>query len=272
MIGPAIRSGVGFRNCVIFGLDANGLPLATSTTPYEGLRLSGAKVLTITDPEPRRIPYPGDDGIISIDVLPPNEAITGELHTGKMNDTVDAVLSGQKAFQVGSMTLFGEGTDQRGFEPQVGLLAYRQAQDTDPDSLTFGKRGWEIRFMPRAILVSRDVGFSDQPDDHIYTVIPAKVSSHLWGGAFTLATEGMLQAQIVRAASNNKPKLVAWKADGVLLNFLFPTAAQAVNTSTITVTKNGVPVVAGITKATTGITFSVLPLANDVIVALYEVA
>lgn len=265
-----IRSGVGFRNAVIFELDAVGLPKATSTTPYEGVRVSGAKTLTLNDPEPRRITHPGDDYIVSIDVLPPSEAMTGELHTSKMNDLMDTVLTGQKVFTAGEVSLFGQGTDKRGYEAQVGLFAYRQAQDTDPESATYGQRLWESRIMPKAQLISRDSGFSDQPEDRVYTVVPAFVTTHLWGVSFTDAVEGFAKGQVIRGVSWGKPKLVAWKADGTEDNFLFPTDAQALSEAKIVVWKNGTLITTGLTKATTGLTFTSLPTSGDILVALYE--
>lgn len=272
MAAPSgIRSGVGFRNVVLFGLNVTGTPAATATTPYEGVKMSGAKTLTINDPEPRRMNHVGDDTLITIDVLPPIEALAGELHTGKIDDDVEALVTGQKKFSVGEAALFGVATEKRGYENQVGLLAYRQAQDTDPDSPTFGMRLWDFRIMPKVILYTRDTGFTDQVEDHTYTVVPAKSGAHLWGTPFALATEGFKQAQMVRGVSRGKPKLVAFLADGVASAFNFPVDFPARNTASIVVWKNGTLVSTAMTATVTGITFTApLPVANDVIVVFYE--
>lgn len=266
------RSGVGFRNCVLFALNAAGLPNATGAAAavYEGVRITGNKSLTINDPEPRRIFHTGDDSILSVDVLPPNEAMTGELHLGKKSDALDALITGQLAFTVGEAKMFGIGTDKRGDEAQVGLLAYRQAQDTDPESSTFGMRTWDFMIMPKVQLVSRESGFGDQPEDKVYTVIPAKVNTHLWGTAFALGTEGFLTGQIVRGVSWKKPKLVAWKGDGNVTALNFPVEAQAVNTDKISVWVNGVLATTGVTKAVSGLTFATAPATTDLVVAFYE--
>jgi hypothetical protein len=266
-----IRSGVGFRNCVIFALDANGYPAATDETPYEGTLISGVRTMSLNDPELRRIPNPGDDGIVGIDTLPPSEAITGELRTGKINDVVDALITGQKAFTVGEATLFGIGTEKRGFENQVAMIAYRQAQDTDPDSPTFGIRFWDFRILPKTILYTRETGYAETMEEHIYNVIPAKVTSHIWGTVFTEEVEGFVQSQLVRGVSSKKPKIVAWKGDGIVKEFLFPAKAQAVSTSKIVAWNNGTAVTVDLTKAVTGLTFTTAPLAGDIIVAFYEV-
>lgn len=271
MAAPSgIRSGVGFRNVVLFGLNTAGLPAATATTAYEGLRMSGAKTLTINDPEPRRMNHVGDDSLISIDVLPPIEALSGELHTGKIDDPVEELLTGQKKFSVGEAALFGIATDKRGYENQVGILAYRQAQDTDPASATFGLRLWEFRIMPKAILYTRETGFTDQVEDHVYTVVPAKSGAHLWGTQFSPSVEGFAQAQMIRGVCKGKPKLVAFLADGTAAAFTFPTAAQARHADTIAVWNNGSAVTTGLTKAVTGVTFTAPPTAGALIVVLYE--
>jgi len=265
-----VSSGVGFRNAVLFELDSSGYPKATSTTAYEGKRISGEKTCTINDPDPRRISHIGDDSLVSIDMLPPTEAISGEMHTSKANGIIDAVISGQKLFTVGEASLFGVGTDKRGFEPQVAVLAYRQAQDTDPDSPTFGLRAWDFRIMPKVVLYARENGFADSPEDRIYSLVPMFCTAHLWGTVFSEATEGFARCQMLRGLSWYKPKIVAWKGDNATVEFLFPTAAPAVSVSKVAVWKNGVAVTP--TVAVNKLTFSTAPATGDMIVAYYEVA
>lgn len=267
-----IRSGVGFRNAVIFPLTTTGLPEpgAASATAYEGILVSGAKVLTINEPEPRRITHIGDDTVLTLDFLPPTEAATAELHTGKTNDPLDAAVSGVKAFTVGEMSMLGVATDQRGYEPQVGLIGYRQAQDTDPASATYGLRAWDFRIMPKAWLYTRDNGYNDQPEDRVYSVTPAYCSAHLWGTAFSAGTEGMLRSQMLRGVSFGKPKMVAWKTDGTITAFNLPTAHPATATTKMTVWLDGALVSAGITKTVSAVTYAVAPATGKVLVCFYE--
>ena len=267
-----IRSGVGFRNCVVFPLTAAGLPEpgAAAAAAYEGIHVSGAKVLTINEPEPRRISHIGDDTVLTLDFLPPTEAASAELHSGKVNDILDAAIGGMKAFTVGEFAMLGVATDQRGYEPQVGLLAYRQAQDTDPASATFGLRTWDFRLMPKAWLYARDAGYNDQPEDRVYTVTPAYCTAHLWGTAFSTSTEGMLRSQMLRGVSFGKPKLVAWKGDNSRVAFNLPTTAPAVSTDKMTVWVNGTLQTSGLTKTTTSLTFTAAPATNAIVVCFYE--
>lgn len=50
------RSGVGLRSITIFKLDTSGYPDATSsTTAYEGVAVSGARAMAITDPDRKSV-------------------------------------------------------------------------------------------------------------------------------------------------------------------------------------------------------------------------
>lgn len=267
------RSGVGFRNCTLYALDANGYPAAVDTTPYEGIHAVGAKVLTINDPAYRVIDHIGDDSLIQIDQLPATSGATAELHLGRVDDALEAAISGLLPFTVGEMNLMLAGvTDQSGFELTVGLMGYQQALDES------GNRRWHAVWFPRCTIAKHESGLSDTPEDRMYNIVPSLATQHLWGAPFALGTEGTLRGQIVRGVSQYQPKLVAWKdvlggtAGGV--TFLFPTNAQAVSVNKIAVYVNGVLKTTNITKATTGITFtaSYEPPAGAVIVAVYEVA
>ncbi len=268
MAAPSVkRAGVGFRSATLFALNSSFYPAASATSAYEGVQLEAAKVLTLNDPAPRIIHHQGDDRVLQIDVLPPTEALSGQLRIGRTNDAIDAILSDLKSFTVGESKMFlGGVTDQDGFENQVGILAYRQALDEA------GGRVWESRILPRAVLFPSEHGFDENPEDRMYTVTPMLVTKHIWGTAFALATEGGLQAQVIRGIHQYKPKLVAWLGDGTEDGFTFPTNAQAVSTGKVVVWVNGVIQSSGLTVATTGLTFTAAPALDAVIVALYETA
>lgn len=261
------RSGVGFRNCTLFALNASNLPAATTIAAYEGITAVGAKTLTINDPAYRVITHIGDDRALQIDQLPATEGASAELHLGRVDDDFEAAISGLKSFVVGEMNMLGAGvTDRSGFEPTVGLLAYQQALD---DS---GNRVWNSVMFPRCTMAKHQTGFSDAVEDRMYSVVPALAQSHIWGTAFATATEGATQIQIVRAVSQYKPVIVAYLGDGATVAFPLPAAKQAAATGKIAVWKNGVLVTAGLTKTTATLTFAVAPLVTDLLVVLYETA
>ncbi|MCL4863862.1 MAG: hypothetical protein KJZ93_30930, partial [Caldilineaceae bacterium] len=173
------RSGVGFRHCAIFALTTAGYPAATSTTIYEGIVPGGVKRLTINDPEPKQIAHKGDDRVFALDSLPADEPITGEMSLGKINDALDAILTGQLSFAVGEAKMFGAGTDKRGFEQQVGMLAYRQVLDTTPGSQQL--RRWEFRIIPALLAIPRENTWDENPEERSYVLRPQVATKHLWG-------------------------------------------------------------------------------------------
>lgn len=272
MAAPSVlRAGVGLRDLHVFALNANGYPNASGSDAYEGLAASGVKQLTINDPTPRNIFHLGDDGVFNVDLLPPVEAITGEFQMGKVNDTLDALLMNQNAFTQGEADLFGLGTNQRGFENQVALMWYRIAQSADPAGSDFGARGYEARILPKAFVFPREGSFNETPETRPYNLLPTFCTKHIWGTSFSTTTEGFTRSQMVRVYTQYKPKLVAWIGNGSQQAFLFPTSFQAQSANKIDgIWVNGTVQVAGVTKATTGITFTGAPAANALIVCLYE--
>jgi len=274
MTAPSgIRSGVGFRYVRVFELTTAGYPAATSpTTPYEGTRISGAKVLELTEPDPRQIVHVGDDRPFALDALPADTPITGRLTVAKKNDVIDAIVTQANAITIGEASMMVVGNDQRGNEPQVALLAYRQSLETDDTDTDFGSRLWESRIIPKCLCIPNETGFSDTPEEAPYTLWPQFVTKHLWGAAFALGTEGVTRGQVVRGVTQYKPKIVAWKANNTATTFTFPAAYPAVETAKIEVWVNGVLQSTEYTSTTSAIAFTTAPTTDAMVVVFYEVA
>ncbi len=269
MASPSsINSGAGFRHMQILALDTSGYPAASGTTAYAGAVISGAKTLTIDDPEPRQVVHVGDDRPFALDVLPATEPITGEMTVGKANNTIDAILTPVKEVTIGEAKLFGVGTNRRGDENQVTILAYRQAVDTDPDSSTFGSRVWQFRLFPKAYVIPREVGFTDDAEERTYTVRPQFATKYPWGVSFSTTTEGMTQAQGFRGVSEYKPQLCSFLGNNTLTTFTLPTSTPAVSTSKIKVWNAGT--LTTTTNTTQTVTFQTAPTTNAQVVVFYE--
>jgi hypothetical protein len=265
-----VSSGSYIAGSVVQNLTAGAT--VSGSVPYYGMLVSGAKVLTINDPAPRVIPHIGDDGVFGLQVLPPTEPVSGELHTDKTNDVVDVIVSAVKKFTIGLMNFMGQSTNQRGFENQVGLLAYSAAQDYDPDSSNFGQNLWDCRIMPKATLFARDTGYGQEANERIYTVTPAYVTAHLWGVQFTAAVEGFTRSQLLRGVGNNKPVICGWLGDGSKAAFPFDSLIPPNSVAQITAWKNGTLLTAGATFSADvyGLHFSTAPLATDILTCAYE--
>jgi hypothetical protein len=254
----------------VFTLDTSGYPAATDTSEYAGTQISGARSLTVNDPEPQQIVHVGDDRPFALDVLPPTEPITGELVAGKINDTLDALLSDDNSFTVGEAKMFPFGSDNRGDENQMGILCYRQTIDTNPSSGNFGDRRWEFRLFPRAFVISREGGLTGDAEERTYTVRPQYVTKHIWGTTLSTSTEGANQAQGFRGVSVYKPRIVSFLGDNTATDFAFDTAYPAFSTDKIAVWVAGVLTTANITKATTGVQWTTAPTTDAMIVIFYE--
>jgi hypothetical protein len=301
-----IRSTAGFRSLQLFELSTTGVtglpigaktlerlvpfdvtagvPVATPDTPvsagttvagpvgYYGVLVTGAKVLTINDPAPRVIPHIGDDGVFSLQVLPALEAVTGELRTDKTDDTVDAIVGAINKTTVGEANLIGQGTSKRGFENQVGALAYSAAQDTDPNSATFGSNLWDFRIAPKALVFARDTGYQQEANERMYTFQPTFVTAHLWGVQFSAVTEGYTRAQLIRGVSQYKPVICGFVGDGTSVAFPFDSARPAAAAGKVVVWVDGVLKTSGVTASAYGLVFTVAPALAAVITVFYEVA
>ncbi len=297
-----IRSTAGFRNISLFELNSGGYPIGavtlTNQTPftisgsvvnsgsnvvsvaagatvsgsvgYYGIQHSGAKVLTINDPQPRVLPHVGDDAVINMQILPSLEVASGELRIDKTNDTVDAIIGNLKKVQISELNLMGVITSQRGFEQQVGAMAYSFAQDTDPDSANFGASMWDIRIFPKATVFQRETGYTQEGNERMYSFTPAFCTKHIWGTQFTVAVEGFTRGQIIRGSSQYKPNLVSYLGDGSTKAFPFDSAKPAVSASKVIVWKNGVIQTSGILASINGVGFNTAPALNDVVVVFYE--
>ena len=296
-----VRSTAGFRSIALFQLNASSYPIGSVTLEaqtiptivggsvisgsstaiaagaavsgsvgYYGIKWSGAKVLTINDPVPRVIAHVGDDGIMCLQVLPSLEAASGELRLDKTNDIVDAATGNVLKFTVGEANLLGQVTSQRGFENQIGALAYSFGQDTDPDSANFGSTVWDFRLFPKATVFQRDPGYTQEINERMYSFTPAYVTKHMWGTTFSKTTEGFTRAQVIRGVSEHKPVLVSYLGDGATKAFPFDTAVPAQAEAKIAVWDNGVLQSTGVTKSVKGIVFDTAPTASNVIVVFYE--
>lgn len=271
MTAPGVvRSGVGFRSVQLLALNTDGRPAATDTSAYAGVQVTGARGLSINDPEPQQIVHSGDDRPFALDVLPPTEPISGELTVGKTNDTVDALLSDDAAFTVGEAPMFAIGSDSRGDENQVAILCYRQTLDTDASSANFGDRRWEFRVFPKVFLISREGGLTADPEERMYTVRPQFITAHLWGTSLSTSTEGCEQAQGFRGISQYKPRIVSWQGDNSETTFNLEATYPAQSTDKIAIWVDGVLQTADITKATDSVQFTTAPTTDADVVAFYE--
>lgn len=257
---------VGLKRAVIYELDADGFPLASGTTPYEGIEVVGPKAFDLTVPDARRIVHVGNDRVLAIDYLPPIEGMSGELRVASNDLNAKAAIAAVNVFDVADAKLMPWGTDQQGFEADAGLLLFQQSLDTVSKS-----RRWKFYIVPKARLIPRPASMNENPAEDVYSVAPNPTAFHLWGTALDATEEGATEMAVGEGMSVGRPNIVAFLANGVLATFLLPTAKPAINTASIAVWVNGVLQTTELgTLTTTTIPFDVAPASGDVIVVYYE--
>lgn len=263
---PGTPLPVGLRHVQIFELDENGYPLVESSLVYEGVHLVGGKTYTLNIPDARVITHTGDDRTLGQDTLPSLETMTCELRAARNDFDVYAILSGTKVVTDGEAKMIGIGTNQLGFEPQLGMMLFQQSLDDT------GARTWRSHIFPKARVLAKPMGMNENPAEHVFQVLPYSVTHHLWQLAFAEATEGFVRAQVIEMENRYVPWIVAWEADGTLVDFDFHTDRPAIlSTKVNEVFVNGVITAFTVQTGEIGITFTIAPSDGDKIVCSYEI-
>jgi hypothetical protein len=252
---------VGFRFGTVYELNANGRPKADSSSiSYIGFEFSGPKAYNLAIPDTRKIAHVGKDRVIVNDQLPTLEVTTAEVRVSTLDFDMDALLQNVKKFTVGQATLLARGTDQQGAEPTVGMLLYQQSKD-----VATGLRNWHFHIIPATQCVPIPAPFTENPEDHRYSLTPTPSRKHLWGVTLTLGVEGAEEAGIFDGKMSHRPFLDNYLGDGTEDEF-FLTHPSYDNTYAVFV--NGV-VANGVTKTVEKVTFNSPPALDADIQIFY---
>lgn len=258
----------GLRYAAVYELNANGTPKGVDhTTAYEGLQFKGSTAFEVNIPDARKLTGLGEDGITQVVFLPPQEGADGVLNVEASDQALIALLDGTKAETLGEVTIMGGATNQQGFEPQVGLMLYQAARGLDT-----GKTYWRTIIIPSAQVVRKPGSMTAEKSVTQYQVAMNRTSKHLWGPAFSKATNGFTHAQFIEVWSNYPLRLASFVGNNSAVEFSFPVASPAVSTDGVVVFVNGAPVTTGITKTVTKVTFDAAPAAAARIDILREIS
>lgn len=258
----------GLRYTSVFELNANGTPKGTThTAGYEGLQFKGSTAFDMTVPDARKLTGLGEDGITQVVFLPPQEGIDAVLNVEATDPALIALLDGTKAETLGETTIMGGGTNKQGFEPRVGLMLYQAAR-----GLETGQSYWRTIIIPSAQVVRKPGSMTAEKSITQYQVAPNRTSKHLWGPAFSNATNGFTHGQFVEVWSNYPLRLASYVGNNSAVEFPFPADLPAVQTTGIKVWVDGVIVSSGLTLEVDKVTFAVAPAAAARIDILREVA
>lgn len=214
--------GVGLRSGHVFNLNSDGLPMPadSSATLIGGTLIEGIKTMPVSDPAPRRIAHTGDDIVLAQDSLPSTDIGSFQFTTSKTNMDLDTMLEGGKIRTINSNKYTGGNTNDKGNEPQVLFLAYRQALDGDKNSASYGKlRQWEGRAFPSVRIAKTTPSFEAENTDITYEATPTKVKFTHWYEQFNETNWGFTEAEYINDTSDYHPRWNFGRGDGTLVAF-----------------------------------------------------
>lgn len=259
---------VSFRGVQILAVDANGYPTVESATEYSGIRIIGAKSMTLNIPDWQRLTATGDDRVLAQFVLPAQEGVNGELRVGSLDMTAEALLTGITVKTVGEMKLLPFATEQADL-PDVWLLGWREAKSVASGD---SGRGHFEHVLMRAKLTPLGGEWGERTTEERRYMITALVTSKWpWGEALVLGTDGCEEMQLAYGTSEYVPRLSAFEGDGTTTVFNL-VGKTAISTDKMPTYKNGTIVTTNLTKAVGSLTFTSAPTSGDKIVLFTEVA
>jgi hypothetical protein len=214
-------AGVGLRYGAIYPLyDGLPTPNDSQATPVNGTLVEGIKTVTVTDPQPRNITHFGDDRAYMQDQLPSTESGSFTFTASKTNMDLDAMIEGGKIRTINSNKFRAGNTDNKGDEPQVLIVEYRQALDADLNSATFGKlRQWEGRVYPSVRISKQTPSHEAENTDITYNATPTQVKFTAWNEQFTEANWGNTEAEYIEFVTDYQPRFNFWRGDGTITAF-----------------------------------------------------
>jgi hypothetical protein len=261
-------AGISFRGVQILALDQAGYPVVDAVTEYSGLRIVGAKALTINRPAWQNVYATGDDHVLAAFMLPPQEGASGELRVGAFDMTAEELLGDLTIKTVDEHNLLPFGTDVVAL-PQVCILAWREAKSVATGDE--GRSHYQFILIPRATITPNGGPFDERAvGDRTMSVLCHVTDAWPWGEELDPDTDGCAEMQGADGTCEYVPRLCSFVGDGSEDEFAF--GVEAVSTDKISIYVDGVLTTAGVTPAVDGLTFSSPPADGAKIVVFMEVA
>jgi len=260
--------GFGTRKGIVYELDENHLPKATSTSPYTGVEIYGIRGMTLTPTNVRKIAHNDGDKVGLVQILPSLDVPSGTITIDGADLNLQSILGSVKKRTVSGMEMMPTMTDQQGNEPEVGLLVYQAAKKKT------GTLGFNVKFVPSTQMVPQDGSFGDNNYETTYQLAPSASPNHLFGLPFTSDADGALTAGCVNAFAPHVPRITAFRSDGAEDTFAFsPDFLPSDANYSVFVGVDGVvtEITSGITKTTAHIVFDYTYSAGAVIIVPHMV-
>jgi len=268
---------ISFRGVQVLALNSLGVPAATSTTEYAGVRIVGAKALTVNRPERQRVYATGDDVILATFTLSPQEAESGELRVGAFDMTAEALLTGIPITTQGEGKWLPSGVNVSAL-PNCCLLGWREAKSVAEGDAN--RAHYQSILIPSATLFPAGGNYEERNvGDRTQRIAVNIVDQWPWGKALALADEGGTTMQSADGSFEYVPRICAFKGDGTDLVFTFTreaisTAKMKVYQVTAAGVYSDITSDANLTKAVDSLTWGDghAIADGDFVIVVYEVA
>lgn len=260
--------GYGTRRGYLYELDAYGHPAAPDTGPYTGTKIYGIRGFNLTDPPARVISHFDGDKVAQQQTFPPTDPSSGSITIDGADLDLHAIVGNITKRTLAGIEFLPGLHDQRGNEPNVGILVFQAAKDSA------GNTGWHTRIVPRTTAIRQDGSFGDANYETTYNLAPSASDSHLWGEVMTDNADGTQHAGWLEAFSAEPVMVTAFKADGIEDTFVFSTALPPVDTNyEVYWAVGGVVshITTNITKGTTDLAFDYAPDDEVIIMVLHRI-
>lgn len=256
---------ISFRGVQMLAADANGYPTVESATEYAGIRIIGAKALTLNIPEWPRITNTGDDDVLAQFVLPAQEGVSGELRVGAMDMIAEAQATGLTIKTVAEAQMLPFATDKLSL-PDQWLVGWREAKSVA--SGDEGRAHYEFVILKAKLAPLAGEWGERASGERRFSITAQVVGKWPWGEALTDAVEGCTKMQLYFGASEYIPRLSAFEGDGTTTEFTI--TRTSVSTDKQAVYDDGSEAT-GVTKAVGSLTYAVAPADGTKIVLWSEV-
>jgi hypothetical protein len=260
--------GFGTRRGYLFELDAYGHPAAPDTGPYTGTKIYGIRGFNLTDPPARIISHFDGDKVAQQQTFPPTDASSGSITIDGADLDLHAIVGNTVKRTLAGIEFLPGMTDQRGNEPNVGILVYQAAKDSAANV------GWHTRIVPRTTAIRQDGSFGENNYETIYNLAPSASDSHLWGEVMTSEIDGTEHAGWLEGFAPEPVMVTAFKADGIEDTFAFDVDRPPVDTNyEVYWAVAGVVshITTNITKSTTNVIFDYPPDEDVIVMVIHRI-
>lgn len=249
-----------------FVLNSDGSLKAEDTNPFEPTVIDGPRTFDLTPAESGVVVNIGNGRVRDTIYRAPREASRAELRVGYDQMNVISALTGVNVYTIGEAKAVGRLTNRQGSEPDVALILTQRGHDEN------GLTRFKTYIIPKGKCVPMDSSMNDNASEMRFPITISNSKKEVWGESYTLVKHGFTDTGYIEIITEGLPHIVAWLADGVQTEFLFPEDKQAISAAKITAYdfQDGVEYTSQVTKATDGLTFSYPIPTGTLIVAVYE--